>query len=353
MASLEIRSLTAGYGSRPVLRDLRAAPLPEGTLTALLGPNGSGKSTLLKTLAGLNPMLGGDLRLDGADFAGLSPARRAEHAMYMPQALPKGVHMTVLESVLVAARSGRARQGGDALMREAMQVLAELGINHLASRYLDELSGGQKQLASLAQALVRRPRLLLLDEPLSALDLKLRKRMQLELKHLQARLGIAFIFVTHDQEEAMTMADRVVVMHAGRIEQVGAGTDIYRQPATRFVAEFIGDANFIAYTVADDGALMLDAQGLRVPLAQRPAAGRGLAVLRPEDLKLCERADAMLTGTVSDVINVGSHSMIHVDIGGQTLVARHGGLAPGGLHAGGEVALAFAPDHLHLIGGQP
>ena len=170
---------------------------------------------------------------------------------------------------------------------------------------------------------------------------------------LQARLGIAFIFVTHDQEEAMTMADRVVVMHAGRIEQVGAGTDIYRQPATRFVAEFIGDANFIAYTVADDGALMLDAQGLRVPLAQRPAAGRGLAVLRPEDLKLCERADAMLTGTVSDVINVGSHSMIHVDIGGQTLVARHGGLAPGGLHAGGEVALAFAPDHLHLIGGQP
>ena len=151
MASLEIRSLTAGYGSRPVLRDLRAAPLPEGTLTALLGPNGSGKSTLLKTLAGLNPMLGGDLRLDGADFAGLSPARRAEHAMYMPQALPKGVHMTVLESVLVAARSGRARQGGDALMREAMQVLAELGINHLASRYLDELSGGQKQLASLAR----------------------------------------------------------------------------------------------------------------------------------------------------------------------------------------------------------
>ncbi|WP_049057088.1 ABC transporter ATP-binding protein, partial [Achromobacter xylosoxidans] len=192
-----------------------------------------------------------------------------------------------------------------------------------------------------------------LDEPLSALDLKLRKRMQLELKHLQARLGIAFIFVTHDQEEAMTMADRVVVMHAGRIEQVGAGADIYRQPATRFVAEFIGDANFIAYTVADDGALMLDAQGLRVPLAQRPAAGRGLAVLRPEDLKLCERTDAMLTGTVSDVINVGSHSMIHVDIGGQTLVARHGGLAPGGLHAGGEVTLAFAPEHLHLIGGQP
>ena len=259
--------------------------------------------------------------------------------------------MTVLENVAYGPRRQGASKS-DAAQR-ARGALDMVGLADFGPRYPREMSGGQQQRVALARAIVNQPKLLLLDEPLSALDLKLRKRMQLELKHLQARLGIAFIFVTHDQEEAMTMADRVVVMHAGRIEQVGAGTDIYRQPATRFVAEFIGDANFIAYTVADDGALMLDAQGLRVPLAQRPAAGRGLAVLRPEDLKLCERADAMLTGTVSDVINVGSHSMIHVDIGGQTLVARHGGLAPGGLHAGGEVALAFAPDHLHLIGGQP
>ena len=217
MASLEIRSLTAGYGSRPVLRDLRAAPLPEGTLTALLGPNGSGKSTLLKTLAGLNPMLGGDLRLDGADFAGLSPARRAEHAMYMPQALPKGVHMTVLESVLVAARSGRARQGGDALMREAMQVLAELGINHLASRYLDELSGGQKQLASLAQALVRRPRLLLLDEPLSALDLNYQFHVMDVLRRQTARHRLITLVVLHDLNIALRHADHALLLHGGAL----------------------------------------------------------------------------------------------------------------------------------------
>lgn len=217
MASLEIRSLTAGYGNRPVLRDLRAAPLPEGTLTALLGPNGSGKSTLLKTLAGLNPMLGGDLRLDGADFAGLSPARRAEHAMYMPQALPKGVHMTVLESVLVAARSGRARQGGDALMREAMQVLAELGIRHLASRYLDELSGGQKQLASLAQALVRRPRLLLLDEPLSALDLNYQFHVMDVLRRQTARHRLITLVVLHDLNIALRHADHALLLHGGAL----------------------------------------------------------------------------------------------------------------------------------------
>ncbi|WP_241074058.1 ABC transporter ATP-binding protein [Achromobacter insuavis] len=217
MASLEIRSLTAGYGNRPVLRDLRAAPLPEGTLTALLGPNGSGKSTLLKTLAGLNPMLGGDLRLDGADFAGLSPARRAEHAMYMPQALPKGVHMTVLESVLVAARSGRARQGGDALMREAMQVLAELGIRHLASRYLDELSGGQKQLASQAQALVRRPRLLLLDEPLSALDLNYQFHVMDVLRRQTARHRLITLVVLHDLNIALRHADHALLLHGGAL----------------------------------------------------------------------------------------------------------------------------------------
>lgn len=149
----------------------------------------------------------------------------------------------------------------------------------------------------------------------------------------------------------MTMADRVVVMHAGRIEQVGAGTDIYRQPATRFVAEFIGDANFMAYTATDGNALRLDAQGLQVPLATRPALPRGVAVLRPEDLRLADgAASGMLSGTVADVINVGSHCMIHVDIGGQTLVARHGGIAPSGLRPGATVGLTFAPEHLHLIG---
>lgn len=151
----------------------------------------------------------------------------------------------------------------------------------------------------------------------------------------------------------MTMADRVVVMHAGKIEQVGGGTEIYRHPATRFVAEFIGDANFMPYT-ASGGELLLDAQGLRVPFPGQAAPARGVAVLRPEDLRLADDPAAHgLNGTVTDVINVGSHCMIHVDIGGQILVARHGGIAPSGLGPGAAARLAFAPEHLHLIGEQP
>ncbi|MGY6271975.1 ABC transporter ATP-binding protein, partial [Achromobacter denitrificans] len=235
----------------------------------------------------------------------------------------------------------------------AEAALDMVGLADFGPRYPREMSGGQQQRVALARAIVNQPKLLLLDEPLSALDLKLRKRMQLELKHLQARLGIAFIFVTHDQEEAMTMADRVVVMHAGKIEQVGTGTDIYRQPATRFVAEFIGDANFMAYSATGDGGLLLDAQGLRVPRRGGPAPERGFAVLRPEDLRLSGDAAAQLTGRVTDVINVGSHSMIHVDIGGQTVVARHGGIAPSGLVPGSTAGLAFDADRLHLIGERP
>ena len=353
---IRLSGIEKQFAGQRVLKGVGLA-MAAGSVTALIGPSGSGKSTLLRCVNLLERPDAGQLVLGGSE---LDFTRHLSRQSVLALRQQTGMvfqnfqlfpHMTVLENVAYGPR----RQGASKTQaaERARDALDMVGLADFGPRYPREMSGGQQQRVALARAIVNQPKLLLLDEPLSALDLKLRKRMQLELKHLQARLGIAFIFVTHDQEEAMTMADRVVVMHAGRIEQVGAGTDIYRQPATRFVAEFIGDANFIAYTVADDGALMLDAQGLRVPLAQRPATARGLAVLRPEDLKLCQRADAMLTGTVSDVINVGSHSMIHVDIGGQTLVARHGGLAPGGLHAGGEVALAFAPEHLHLIGGQP
>ncbi|BEG75439.1 ABC transporter ATP-binding protein [Achromobacter xylosoxidans] len=347
-ALLTIEGVSMRFGAYQALDRIDLA-IQQGEFVALLGPSGCGKTTLLKSIAGFLKPESGRILIDGQDVSRLPAHKRPLNTVFQNYALFP--HMTVLENVAYGPRRQGASKS-DAAQR-ARDALDMVGLADFGPRYPREMSGGQQQRVALARAIVNQPKLLLLDEPLSALDLKLRKRMQLELKHLQARLGIAFIFVTHDQEEAMTMADRVVVMHAGRIEQVGAGTDIYRHPATRFVAEFIGDANFIAYTVADDGALMLDAQRLRVPLAQRPATGRGLAVLRPEDLKLCQRADAMLTGTVSDVINVGSHSMIHVDIGGQTLVARHGGLAPGGLRTGGEVALAFAPDHLHLIGGQP
>ncbi|AZS80938.1 ABC transporter ATP-binding protein [Achromobacter spanius] len=359
-ALLTIEGVSMRFGAYQAL-DHIDLDIQQGEFVALLGPSGCGKTTLLRAIAGFLTPESGRILIDGQDISRLPAHHRPLNTVFQNYALFP--HMTVLENVAYGPRRQGASKA-DAAGR-ARAALDMVGLADFGPRYPREMSGGQQQRVALARAIVNHPKLLLLDEPLSALDLKLRKRMQLELKHLQAKLGIAFIFVTHDQEEAMTMADRVVVMHAGRIEQVGAGTDIYRQPATRFVAEFIGDANFLAFTIesaATGDALQLNLQNLRVPLAgnntvnntAKPLHPRGVAVLRPEDLRLAEGQDAgMLTGTVADVINVGSHSMIHVDVDGQTVVSRHGGIAPSGLRPGAPVSLTFAPEHLHLIGELP
>ncbi len=345
---LTIEGVSMRFGAYQAL-DRIDLDIQQGEFVALLGPSGCGKTTLLRSIAGFLKPESGRILIDGQDISRLAAHHRPLNTVFQNYALFP--HMTVSENVAYGPR----RQGASKTeaAERARAALDMVGLADFGPRYPREMSGGQQQRVALARAIVNRPKLLLLDEPLSALDLKLRKRMQLELKHLQAKLGIAFIFVTHDQEEAMTMADRVVIMHAGRIEQVGAGTDIYRQPATRFVAEFIGDANFISFTALDGDTLQLDTQGLRVPFG-KPAPARGVAVLRPEDLRLRgEAATDTWTGAVTDVINVGSHSMIHVDLGGQIIVARHGGIAPTGLRPGATVHLAFEPEHLHLIGEQP
>ncbi|MEN4920196.1 ABC transporter ATP-binding protein [Achromobacter spanius] len=346
-ALLTIEAVSMRFGAYQAL-DHIDLDIRQGEFVALLGPSGCGKTTLLRAIAGFLQPESGRILIEGQDISRLPAHRRPLNTVFQNYALFP--HLNVLENVAYGPRRHGASRA-DAAER-ARSALDQVGLADFGARYPREMSGGQQQRVALARAIVNQPKLLLLDEPLSALDLKLRKRMQLELKHLQARLGIAFIFVTHDQEEAMTMADRVVVMHAGKIEQVGSGTDIYRQPATRFVAEFIGDANFLAFS-ARDGALHLDAQGLRIPLHARAAPVRGVAVLRPEDLRLVDDIDTALTGAVTDVINVGSHSLIHVDIGGQILVARHGGIAPSGLVPGATVRVAFLPERLHLIGEQP
>ncbi|QVQ26873.1 ABC transporter ATP-binding protein [Achromobacter deleyi] len=346
-ALLTIEAVSMRFGAYQAL-DRIDLDIRQGEFVALLGPSGCGKTTLLRSIAGFLKPESGRILIEGQDISRLPAHHRPLNTVFQNYALFP--HMNVLENVAYGPRrQGASRADAAARARSALDMV---GLADFGPRYPREMSGGQQQRVALARAIVNQPKLLLLDEPLSALDLKLRKRMQLELKHLQARLGIAFIFVTHDQEEAMTMADRVVVMHAGKIEQVGAGTDIYRQPATRFVAEFIGEANFMTFSARDE-ALHLDAQGLRVPFQGRSAPARGMAVLRPEDLRLADGAASIaLTGAVTDVINVGSHSMIHVDIGGQILVARHGGIAPSGLFPGATVRLTFAPEHLHLIGEQ-
>lgn len=233
MMQLDIRELSAGYGGKPVLHALNANAIAQDRVTALLGPNGSGKSTLLKTLAGLNPIQRGEVWLDGKNIAATTASQRAECAMYMPQALPKGVHMTVFESVLVAAsaargngrhgngRHGDGRHSKNILMENTLAVLTELGIAALAGSFLDELSGGQRQLASLAQALVRRPRLLLLDEPLSALDLNFQFHVMDVLQKQTRRHHLITVVVLHDLNIALRHADHALLLAAGQVVSEG------------------------------------------------------------------------------------------------------------------------------------
>ncbi len=223
MMQLDIRELSAGYGGKPVLHALNANAIAQDRVTALLGPNGSGKSTLLKTLAGLNPIQRGEVWLDGKNIAATTASQRAECAMYMPQALPKGVHMTVFESVLVAASAarGNGRHSKNILMENTLAVLTELGIAALAGSFLDELSGGQRQLASLAQALVRRPRLLLLDEPLSALDLNFQFHVMDVLQKQTRRHHLITVVVLHDLNIALRHADHALLLAAGQVVSEG------------------------------------------------------------------------------------------------------------------------------------
>ena len=323
----------------------------QGEFIALLGPSGCGKTTLLRSIAGFLAPDSGRIVIDGEEVTGLPPYRRPLNTVFQNYALFP--HMTVLENVAYGPRRQGASRGEAS--ERARAALELVGLESLGERYPREMSGGQQQRVALARAVVNRPKLLLLDEPLSALDMKLRKRMQLELKHLQEKLGIAFVFVTHDQEEAMTMADRIVVMNAGRIEQIGAGTDIYRAPATRFVTEFIGDANLIEFTAAS-GELALALPGAPARLARADAPSKGVAVLRPEQLRVLDNGGhddvslCCVSGVLVDVVSVGSHTMLHANVDGHRVVARVTGRATSTTRTGGPVRFGFDPSDLHLIG---
>jgi len=349
---LSIKNVNKRFAAFQALNDV-SLDIEQGEFIVLLGPSGCGKTTLLRSIAGFLQPESGAILIDGVDVTGQPAYRRPLNTVFQNYALFP--HMSVLDNVAYGPR----RQGvSRAESRErALGALDMVGLIDLAERFPRGMSGGQQQRVALARAIVNRPKLLLLDEPLSALDMKLRKRMQLELKHLQAKLGIAFIFVTHDQEEAMTIADRIVVMNAGRIEQVGTGNDIYAKPVSRFVADFIGEANLIGYQTGGlgQGEIRLALQNTPLSLGQRQLPPQGLALLRPEHLRVLDASTTdsacqQLTGVVSEVVTVGSHTLIHTLIDGQELVARTMGFPSAELIAGSSVRLGFDPAHLHLIG---
>jgi spermidine/putrescine transport system ATP-binding protein len=252
-----------------------------GEFIALLGPSGCGKTTLLRCTAGFVTPTSGEIRINGISMTGVPPNRRPVNTVFQQYALFP--HMTVVENVAFGPR--RKRLSVTERKSLVSQALAMVGLEGLEGRYPRELSGGQQQRVALARALVNQPTVLLLDEPLGALDLKLRKRMQVELKRLHRQLGTTFLFVTHDQEEALTMADRIAVMCDGAIVQLDSSSQVYRNPASRYVADFIGEANIIEARTGPHGFLEIPGTA-DATYRSSPDTTTAALMIRPEDIRI-------------------------------------------------------------------
>jgi spermidine/putrescine ABC transporter ATP-binding subunit len=325
-----------------------------GEFLALLGPSGCGKTTTLRMIAGFEDPTEGEIAIDGTPVTGVPPHRRQVNTVFQAYALFP--HMSVLDNVAYGLKQrGMSKRERHAKAKEALQLV------HLQGREQsrpNQLSGGQQQRVALARALVLEPKVLLLDEPLGALDQKLRKAMQIELKRLQREVGITFVFVTHDQEEAMAMADRIAVMNEGRIEQLAIPGELYDEPTTPFVADFIGDMSVLEGTLAGD-EVRLNAGG-RLPLGRRLAdAANGTSVnvgLRPEAAELrAAGAPADAEATVITAMVLGDRLQVVARLGdGQELLLRQGRSPDDGevaaVQPGDRVGLAFRPRAGLLIG---
>jgi spermidine/putrescine transport system ATP-binding protein len=321
-----------------------------GDFVALLGPSGAGKSTVLRMIGGFELPDGGTIRIGGRDVTALPPYRRDVNTVFQNYALFP--HMSVAENVAYGLRQdGVRRRERQARVREALEMVQLLDLAH---RRPGQLSGGQQQRVALARALVKRPSVLLLDEPLGALDRKLRQQMQVELKLLQQELGTTFIFVTHDQEEALAMSDVIAVMRNGRVEQVGPPTELYDRPQTAFVAGFIGAQNFFAGRIgerpgrlaADAGDVVIEAARLARPLA---AGARALAAVRPEHVLVSSREPAQATnkaaGRVVAVVMLGDALEYVVRLpGGVEVFSRRTRTAGESWREGEQVWVSWGPE---------
>lgn len=320
----------------------------------LLGPSGCGKTTLLRAISGFEDLDSGDIRIDGASVAHAPPHRRPVNTVFQRYALFP--HLNVARNVAYSLEITGV--GKSEIHTKVGEMLEMVGLGNLGERKISQLSGGQQQRVALARSLVAQPKILLLDEPLSALDKNLRQKMQRELKSIQHEVGIAFIFVTHDQEEALTMSDRIAVLGHGLIQQIGTPEALYKHPTSEFVAEFLGEGNLIAGTSdAVDGAaqrvLMGDNQ--TVSISQTPLAkGAPLKVLvRPEDLYLGpgqDSRDLTYRGKVTEVIYVGTEYRLQIDVGLPTpLIAKFRDANVGHPVIGSDIVV-HAPNHaLHCV----
>ena len=337
---ISLKDITVSYDGEQVLAGFNL-DIHDGEFVTLLGPSGCGKATALRTIAGFIRPDKGDVFFYEKNITDLPPHKREVNTIFQKYALFP--HLNVYENIAFGMRlKGR---GEKEIKQTVHEMLAKVNLTGYAHRGISQLSGGQQQRVAIARALANEPKVLLLDEPLGALDLKLRKDMQVELKKLQQQTGITFVFVTHDQEEALSMSDTVVVMDGGVIQQIGTPTDIYNEPENAFVADFIGESNILDGLMLEDYSVKFAGHIFR---CLDSGFGRNAAVdvvIRPEDIKVVEPESTLITGEVTAVTFKGVHYEIIVDVAGfkwmiQSTECRQ---------PGDRIGLSLTPNDIHVM----
>ena len=329
--------------------DRLSIEIEHGSFFALLGPSGCGKTTTLRMIGGFEQPTEGQIYLGDAEVSGLPSYKRDVNTVFQSYALFP--HLSVFENVAFGLRRRGVR--GQTLTGQVNEILRLVGLEGMGKRKPRQLSGGQQQRVAVARALVNKPKVLLLDEPLGALDLKLRKQMQLELKGIQHDIGITFVHVTHDQEEAMTMADRIAVMNHGRIEQLGTPTELYETPRTAFVASFLGVSNLIAGTVSGSDSVRLHS-GPEVRVRPDALAGRTGEVavgIRPEKIELGQGQPNALDGTVVEqaYVGVSTQYIVETACGRLTVYRQNASAGLNGAAPGQSLTLSWSPDSTFVV----
>ena len=337
---IDLIDISKQYDGTDVLKEINLYIRKKEFIT-LLGPSGCGKTTTLRLIAGFETPTKGQILFGGQSMEDVPPYKRKVNTVFQRYALFP--HLNVFENIAFGLRLKKLPQ--NEIDERVNSMLEMVGLGGYSKRNVEKLSGGQQQRVAIARALVNRPEVLLLDEPLGALDLKLRKEMQLELKNMQQQLGITFVYVTHDQEEALTMSDTIVVMNEGRIQQIGKPVEIYNEPENAFVANFIGDSNILPGTMMRDKLVRFDNRNfdcVDIGFGEDVAVD---IVIRPEDIKLADEKSGMLTGTVNSVIFKGVHYEMAIETEGFIYTVQSTQMR----EAGTRVGLDILPDDIHIM----
>lgn len=337
---IDLKNISVSFDNQTILNNISLS-IHDGEFVTLLGPSGCGKTTTLRVIAGFLQQDSGDVIFEGKNINGVPPYKRQVNTIFQRYALFP--HLNVYENIAFGLRLKRMKE--KEIQAKVNEMLTLVNLKGFGTRRIDSLSGGQQQRVAIARALAVNPRVVLLDEPLGALDLKLRKDMQVELKNIQQQLGITFIYVTHDQEEALSMSDTVVVMDGGEIQQIGTPIDIYNEPSNAFVADFIGESNILDGIMHED--FSVEFSGIRFQCVDKGFKKDEPVdvVIRPEDVDVVPPEEGMLKGTVTSVTFKGVHYEIIVDIDDFKWMIQTTDKS----EVGEEIGISIKPDEIHIM----